>query len=219
MQLEKFNEQKAKFHEQEKAVLAIQTELDKAKNILEALKNEKAEFVARQKEKLAEVGTLSADEYVELKNKNSGLDARIEYYQAILVDLENKLYDEKEEMFSIQAEAKRIRSHIFIEQAEQLFSEIMEENQAKLAEIWACLEHSGTINPTQYTGNATQSDLILHHLVEKFKSAMPKEGNISEEYKLYSSTLTGFTPKSPLAKQKEDRMEKPKGLSALINEM
>lgn len=52
MQLEKFNEQKAKFHEQEKAVLAIQTELDKAKNILEALKNEKAEFVARQKKNL-----------------------------------------------------------------------------------------------------------------------------------------------------------------------
>ncbi len=33
MTLEIFNQQKAKFHEQEKAVLAIQTELDK-RNIL-----------------------------------------------------------------------------------------------------------------------------------------------------------------------------------------
>lgn len=49
MTLEKFNEQKAKFYEQEKAVIATQTELDKARNILEALENEKAEFIARQK--------------------------------------------------------------------------------------------------------------------------------------------------------------------------
>lgn len=175
MTLETFNQQKAKFHEQEKAVLAIQTELDKAKNILEALQNEKAEFVARQKTNLANIGTLSADEYVEIKNKNSGLQARIEYYQALIVDLENKCYAEQEILFQQQNELKQIRRIILLEKAEVLFNQFIEQNKENLAEIYTYLFYSGKFKQNKNLTDESEEQAILAYLTENIMARIEKE--------------------------------------------
>lgn len=69
MNLENFSQLKAKFTEQEKQVIAIQSELTKNGNILQALKNELDEMIQRQKNKLAETGELDTFSMKETKFK------------------------------------------------------------------------------------------------------------------------------------------------------
>ncbi|TCT13719.1 hypothetical protein EDC51_1115 [Bibersteinia trehalosi] len=219
MTLEKFNEQKAKFHEQEKAVIAVQAELDKAKAILEALENERAEFLQNQKAKLTDVSTLSADEYVELKNKDSGLKARIEYYQALIVDLENKRYDTQETLFQTQTELKRERTSIFIKSAEKQFTDLIEETRGKWQEIFTLLRYSGHFKQNPALSTKTEEQAILEYLSEKVLDAIPTDGTIAEEWKIHSEQLNEFMPKTPAKKHAENHQEQPKGLADLINEL
>lgn len=219
MTLEKFNEQKAKFYEQEKAVLATQTELDKARNILEALENEKAEFIARQKEKLAENGTLSADEYVELKNKNSGLEARIEYYQALIVDFKNKLYSEQSLLFKQQGELKQIRSKLLSDKAELLFNQFIQQNEETLAEIYSCLFHTGKFKQDRNLTEKTEEQAIIEHLNQQIARKIKTDLPLNKELHIYSAQLANFIQKTPTELHKEKYIEQPKGLSSLINEL
>lgn len=219
MTLEQFNEQKAKFHEQEEAVLAVQTELNKAKNILEALKNEKAEFVARQKEILADNGTLSADEYVELKNKNSGLEARVEYYQALIVDLENKLYSEQDALLGQQWKLKQIRGKILSNKAEVLFNEFIQQNKDTLAEIYSCLLHTGEFKQNRNFTELTEEQAIIKYLKQKIAAQIKTDFPLDNELKLYSAQLANFKPKMPTALHKEKFLAPKTGLAELINNL
>lgn len=219
MTLEKFNEQKAKFHEQENAVLAVQTELNKAKNILEALENEKAEFVTRQKEKLAEVGTLSADEYVEIKNKNSGLQARIEYYQALIVDLDSKLYDEQEKLSNQQKELKAIREKIVSHNAEELFEQFIQQNKETLGKLYCLLAYSGEFKPDRNLTDETKEQMIIRHLTQRISGHIETNHLLDDELSIYSEQLAGFTAKSPTVLHREKFEAKPAGLTELINNL
>lgn len=220
MTLEKFNEQKDKFHEQENAVLAVQTELNKAKNILEALENEKAEFVTRQREKLAEVGTLSADEYVEIKNKNSGLQARIEYYQALIVDLDSKLYDEQEKLSNQQKELKAIREKIVSHNAEELFEQFIQQNKETLGKLYCLLAYSGEFKPNRNLTDETEEQMILRHLTQRISDHIETNHLLDKDFSLYSEQLAGFTAKSPTALHREKfESQKPTGLIELINNL
>lgn len=217
MTLEKFNEQKAKFHEQEKVVIPVKTELGKAKAILEALENEREEFLKEQKAKLADIGTISADEYVELKSKDSGLKARIEYFQALIVDLENQLYNSQEKLYLIQRELKATRQHIFIQQADKLFNELMVENKEKWQEIFALFSYSGHFKQDRSLTDKTEEQAILEYLSDKFVDRIPTDGKIAEEWQIYSVQLEGFAPKSPIKMHHDKFKEQPKGLADLIN--
>lgn len=217
MTLETFNEQKAKFHEQEKVVNNAKAELNKAEAILEALKNEREQFIHAQKAKLADIGTISADEYVELKNKDSGLQARIEYYQALIVDLENKCYDSQEKLYSIQKQLRQKRKEVFIQQAEKLFTDVMTENREKWQEIFALFSYSGHFKQDRSLTDKTEEQAILEYLSDKFVDRIPTDGKIAEEWQIYSVQLEGFAPKSPIKMHHDKFKEQPKGLADLIN--
>ena len=97
-----FNAVKETFTAQERAVVARIAEQAKNSNILDALRKEMSELLDRTKGKLERGETLTADEYVELKQSDTGLKARIEYYEAVAEDFEKLLYDEKVKLFDIQ---------------------------------------------------------------------------------------------------------------------
>ena len=114
-----FNAVKEAFTTQEKAVVARIAEQAKNSNILDALRKEMSELLDRTKGKLERGETLTADEYVELKQSDTGLKARIEYYEAVAEDFEKLLYDEKVKLFDIQQELISIRGRICYSQASE----------------------------------------------------------------------------------------------------
>ena len=145
MSLETFNQLKAKFTEKEQQVISIQAELTKNGNILEALQNELSELIQQHKAKLAETGEISADEYVELKNKDAGYKARIEYYQAQKIELEQKIYQAKEELYFIHQDLNNAKSKHLYQQANSLLNDLFAEKETEFSKIYNYLMNSSQI--------------------------------------------------------------------------
>lgn len=219
MTLEKFNEQKAKFHEQEKVVNNAKAELNKAEAILEALKNEREQFISRQKAKLADIGTISADEYVELKNKDSGLQARIEYYQALIVDLEKQLEQEQEKLYSMQTELKRIRGAILKNNSDELFNSLLQENKEKFSLLYTYLANSGEFEFNPYVSEKTKEEQVLHYISEKILKNIAKDKPLDDELNIKSDALANFVHKTPAQQHKAKLNTEKVGIASLIHNL
>lgn len=218
MNLEHLSQLKAKFTEQEKQVIAIQSELTKNGNILQALKNELDEMIQRQKNKLAETGELSADEYVELKQKDAGYKARIEYYQALNTELEEKLYQAKEALYLMREKLKQDRGEYLYHQANAMLETLFNEKQAELAQIYGYLAQSKRIEPSDMMGE-TQQKAVMRYLFEQFEKRINTESKLDETLTLSSPVLADFSPKSPTQKHLESFNQNPKGFAALFQNL
>lgn len=218
MNLEHLSQLKAKFTEQEKHVIAIQSELTKNGNILQALKNELDEMIQRQKNKLAETGELSADEYVELKQKDAGYKARIEYYQALNTELEEKLYQAKEALYLMREKLKQDRGEYLYHQANAMLETLFNEKQAELAQIYGYLAQSKRIEPSDMMGE-TQQKAVMRYLFEQFEKRINTESKLDETLTLSSPVLADFSPKSPTQKHLESFNQNPKGFAALFQNL
>lgn len=214
--LERFNTKKAEMQEYAKSVQLVIDEQNKTKAILEALQNEKAEYIARQKEKFATTGEMSADEYVELRNKESGLNARIEYYTALLVDIDDKVYQAKEELYKLQQSLIVIRSNILEEKANRLLEEIIAREKDNLGDLFTFLYLAGKINPNPLT-RETKETKIIDFIKDKIGNNIPNNKPLNTEYVIYSEQLKGFEPKRPTQKHRESFEPKKQGLADLIN--
>lgn len=219
MTLETFNEQKAKFHEQEKVVNNAKAELNKAEAILDALKNEREQFIHAQKAKLADIGTISADEYVELKNKDSGLQARIEYYQALIVDLEKLVEQEQEKLYSMQTELKRIRGVILKNNADELFNSLLQENKEKFSLLYTYLANSGEFEFNPHVSEKTKEEQVLHYISEKILKNIAKDKPLDDELNIKSDALANFVHKTPAQQHKASFNTEKVGIASLIHNL
>lgn len=212
----KFDTLKGDFHAQETAVEARQKEQTKNANILEALKQELSDLLQRTQSKLEQGETLTADEYVELKQSDTSLKARIEYYEALAEDLENLVYNERKKLFDIQQELIIIRSRICDLQASERIQKFNEKNAQELAEIFALLFLTGkyTAPPDSEITDQESTLLYLEKAIGDFiyisyRKFMP------EKLKLSSPHLSEFEPKRPTQIHLE-QFEAPKGLAGLL---
>lgn len=212
----KFDALKGDFHAQETAVEARQKEQTKNANILEALKQELSELLQRTQGKLERGETLTADEYVELKQSDTGLKARIEYYEALAEDLENLAYNERKKLFDIQQQLIEIRSEICDLQASKRIKAFNDKNAKELAEIFALLFLTGKYTAPPDAEMTDQEATLLHlekaigdFIYISYRKFMP------EKLKLYSPHLNGFQPKRPTQIHLE-QFEAQKGLAGLL---
>ncbi|KMK50521.1 hypothetical protein RO21_11310 [[Actinobacillus] muris] len=221
MNIEKFNQEKAVFQQQEQTIIQIQSQFEQNKRILEALQNEQSEIIQRSKDKLANNQMLSVDEYVELKQTDTGLKARIEYYQALNQDLEYQLADSKQSLIKIQNHLKHIRAAIFKNKAQTLMQALFSENKKALSEIFMYLDGSDEFNPTSYD-EITKEQKILRFMGEQFKGYIAKNAPMPDEYRLSSALLSDSdklaTP-AQLHKQAIARSQQTTGLTGLIQQL
>lgn len=121
-----FQQQKAGYLALEKELNELQAEKRQAENILAALENELNDSLQRAKDKLNLLNSLSADDYVELKNKDTGLTARIEYYQALIEEIDTKLYDKKAQIYQERERLFYIRGAVFSSLADESLNKLIE---------------------------------------------------------------------------------------------
>ena len=86
-----FQQQRKGYLNREKEVLELTAEKQQTESTFSAFKNELAELIANAQTKLTAAESLTADDYVALKNADSGLKARIEYYQALNEEIDINL--------------------------------------------------------------------------------------------------------------------------------
>lgn len=215
MSLEKFNELKTKFNEQEQKVIKAQSDLAKNENILSALQNELSEIIQRQKTKLEETGELSADEYVELKQQDAGYKARIEYYQALNSELEERLYQAQENLYLIHQQLNEEWGKYLYHQANVMLEALFNEKQAELAQIYGYLAQSKRIEPSSLTGE-TQEQAVMRYLMEQFEKRIPTDSKLDDELNISTQLLVDFSPKTPAERHKQSLDKTPKGLAALM---
>ncbi|UKH19989.1 hypothetical protein [Actinobacillus pleuropneumoniae] len=215
-----FSEQKAKFLAQETIVEKAEAEELKNNNLLEAFQNELNELALRTKSKISQGETLTADEYVELKNADSGLKARIEYHKSAAVDLSNNTYQAKSKLLELKNQANLTRQKIVKSEAEKLINEVIEKNKDVLSKIFTLLSFSGDFEETELDRmtDETKSKKILAYMQKSIINAIDENQRIDVELSLYSAKLTGFKEKSPMVIHRES-FEQPQGIKALINQL
>lgn len=217
MSLETFNQYKADFLTAEKPALAIQAELTKNGNILEALRNELDELIKRHKAKLAETGEISADEYVELKQQDAGYKARIEYYSAMQEELEENLYQAQEKLFSIRRQASKPRGEYLFQEANNLFLEVIQNNKEAFDKIFCYLSKSGKFK----NENLSLENQVLEHLKYMLFNNIDSNKQLESELRLSSEALSNFTPRRPTETHRiqTENANKKTGLSALFENL
>lgn len=217
----KFDALKGDFHAQETAVEARQKEQTKNANILEALKQELSELLQRTQSKLERGETLTADEYVELKQSDTGLKARIEYYEALAEDLENLVYNERKKLLDIQRKTIVIRSELTEKIAEQKFIDFFKKNGAELQEIFNLFCITGNYGgyTKEFDYFEPTSKAVKDHLRTLLDKVLTSNYNIPEDLSVFSIYLENFEEIRPTLKHKESFNKKEKGLNALIKNL
>lgn len=199
---QKFTALKERFSEQEQIIKNKLNEQEKNSKLLKAFREEANELISRAKTKMENCETLSVDEYVEFKHADSGLKARIEYYEAVGNDLNNEIYLLKESLFILQRNMKAVRSEITEKIATQKLDKFISDNQTLLGELFSLLYYSEKFKPNELSFEE-ESDLIINHLKQKIGSAIPKNYNIEESLNTSSSLLLDFELKTPIKKHRE----------------
>lgn len=104
---DQLNQLKAEFEQKKAEYLAKETQLKEleakktqSENMKSALENELQEIVEKTKSALNAAKVLSADEYTELKTADFNVKTKIEYYQALIEEQEEQIYQFKEALFN-----------------------------------------------------------------------------------------------------------------------
>lgn len=212
-----FEKEKNAFFEQEKIVKTNQIELEKNKNILTALNNELAELNKKAQAKIDQSQRLSADEYVQLKNGNNEITARIEYYQALIEEQKSELQEQKETLLNLQRNARLTRSHILAQAGEEGLNAFLNEHKQTLAEIFRNLKHGGKFKQNPNFATLTEEQAIFDYIKRKLTACTDTELPLEPEFNLHSPFLVDFEPISPFKKHAQSfQQPQPKGFQALM---
>lgn len=170
---------------------------------MNALQYELQQNKAKSKEHLTAVNTLSLDEYLTLKQEDTGFKARIDYYTAVLEDLDEKYYQIKVELYKERTQLYQLRAEIFKQLINPLCDEIIEKIKPEMSDLYTYLALSGDKEP-------------VNTIKLKIAQAIDTDKPIDEFYKFRN--LTGsFEPKRPTQLHAESFNQQAKGFERLFN--
>lgn len=216
-----FLQKKTDYLAKEKQLNALDAEKTKAESMKCALELELDEIIAKTKEALSASKILTADEYAELKTADFNVKAKIEYYQAVSEELEEKIYILKESLHDERNKVLLARRLLCSEIFKEKFKLFSEEQQGAINELFSFIRYSDLkSNPYE-----TRSSEEL--AINAFKSHLVKLINTDEELpnEFYFKNLTpNFEPKTPMRRhrervEKEQGIIKSKGFEKLINSL
>ncbi len=168
--MEQLQPQIDQFKTEKNEYLALKTQLDelikekeKTLNIIEALKNEIAQNAQDAKASL-DMKDLSVDDYINIKQTDTGLKARIDYYSALYEEFDIKIYNKKEELYSKCNKLIKLRENIFHQKANFLIDEFISQNKDKLNEIFTSVYLSGVAIHNYSYKEKTNSEYVLDYI-------------------------------------------------------
>ncbi|HDR1459676.1 TPA: hypothetical protein QB433_002127, partial [Pasteurella multocida] len=155
-QLTEFTQQKNIYLQEKQKLDDLTTEKQKTENVIQALHNEIEELMQKSKESLTQQNGLSMETFIELKQENAGLKARLEYYQATIEEFDCKIDAQKEKIFFTFNQLKTMRSAIIYPQAITALEQLIARNKEKLSEIYRYFELSDEFTPAPYSDESAE---------------------------------------------------------------
>ncbi|MFC0815009.1 hypothetical protein ACFHYJ_07615 [Pasteurella multocida] len=217
-QLTEFTNQKNVYLQEKQSLDDLMAEKQKTESVLQALHNEIEELMQKSKESLTQQNGLSMETFIELKQENAGLKARLEYYQAFIEELDGKIYEQKEKLFSIHKKLQFMRSEIIYPQAVAELDQLMAENKEKLSKIYRYFVLSGKFDVDPFYTDLTAEDKTKDFITKQIKQAINTDFTIDEQYSI-PRFIHQDEIKSPVKKHKESFDNTPKGFQKLINNL
>ncbi|MDC2825477.1 hypothetical protein PHA51_05425 [Rodentibacter pneumotropicus] len=209
------------FNDKKAALIALSDELStlerkQAKNnaTIAAVRHEFETEIAKIKAKFETESELTLDDYSATQKLKAELKSRVDFFTALNEDLEQKLYDKREEVYTAKQDFLTFRKQIYRFTAEALIDEFMAQNKAKIALFKGLFVQSGEYNPQ--TGRDSH-DEFNDFIIKKFNVAL----TTPEELKLPPLALAAdWKPKTPTQKHVERfQVQEEKGLKRLLTEM
>ncbi|WP_426876821.1 hypothetical protein [Glaesserella parasuis] len=218
---QKFHQKKAEFEQETAKFTVLKAEKEKTEKTISAFENELQEAIAKTEKGLIASGEISEDEYIDLRNQTTGLKARIEYQQAKLEDLQEKIHQQADVIRSKRYEVVYARQAIFAQNIDADFEKWLEENKSVLNDFFARFYYSGKFSAT---GNSLHENYISveeyvkKHIISKIASSISENYQIDEKLHIPDPTRN-FTFKTPGQIHKEKFNGTPKGFNKLLNNL
>lgn len=221
-QLEKqFNQKKANLEQAAEKFETLKAEKIKTEKTILAFQNELQEAINQAEKGLISNGYIEEEEYIDCRNKTTGLKARIEYHQAKFEDLENKIYEQAETVKSRYIEASNARELIFAEKVDEKLITFIAETKEKLSDLFTNYYYSGKF---ENTGSSFQGDFIsskqhiMDHLLREISKSISQDCPLEGKFKLTNPTFN-FEFKTPTQKLKERFNTTQKGFENLVSHL
>lgn len=218
---QKFHQKKAEFEQETAKFTTLKAEKEKTEKTISAFENELKEAMAKTEKGLIASGEISEEEYIDLRNQTTGLKARIEYQQAKLEDLQEKIYQQAEVIRSKRWEVVYARQAIFAQNIDADFKKWLEENKSVLNDFFTRFYYSGKFSATGSTWNENYigvEEYVMKHIISKISSSISENYQIDEKLHIPDPTRN-FTFKTPGQIHKERFNETPKGFDKLLNNL
>ncbi|AFI45448.1 hypothetical protein MB831_06570 [Pasteurella multocida subsp. multocida] len=216
-QLTEFTQQKNIYLQEKQKLDDLTTEKQKTENVIQALHNEIEELMQKSKESLTQQNGLSMETFIELKQENAGLKARLEYYQATIEEFDCKIDAQKEKIFFTFNQLKTMRSAIIYPQAITALEQLIARNKEKLSEIYRYFELSDEFTPAPYSDESAE-DRAKAFITNQIKQAINTDFTIDEQYSI-PRFIHQDEIKSPMKKHQESFDNTPKGFQKLIHNL
>ncbi|MGX3020483.1 hypothetical protein [Ursidibacter sp. B-7004-1] len=218
---QQFKQEKADFEKETAKFTDLKAEKEKTEKIISAFKNELQEAISKVEKGLIASGEISEDEYIELRNQTTGLKARIEYQQAKLEDLQEKIYQQAEVIRSKRGEVIFTRQAIFAQNIDADFKKWLEENKSVLDDFFTRFYYSGKFSATGSSWNEDYigvEEYVMKHIISKISSSISENYQIDEKLHIPDPTRN-FTFKTPGQIHKEKFDKTAKGFDKLLNNL
>ncbi|MEH8109239.1 hypothetical protein [Gallibacterium anatis] len=215
-----FKQRKADYLAEKKNLDELYKEKTKTLNIIAAFEQDLAEQARQAHNKLKECNFITADEYIALKQNETGNKARIEYYKAYLEELEDKIYHKKETLFTMRKKAEHFRQEMLTQEFLTLFDTFTTEQKDVLNRLYLLLKYSGMAQPNisidGYKGTIEFATKTL--LFEKIASIINSDMKLDESL-LLPHFIEASELKTPAQKHIESYSKDKKGFEKLIENL
>lgn len=218
---QKFHQKKAEFEQETAKFTALKAEKEKTEKTISAFQNELKEAIAKTEKGLIASGEISEEEYIDLRNQTTGLKARIEYQQAKLEDLQEKIHQQAEVTQAKQNEAIRARNAVFSQHAKENFQKWLAENKATLNKFFTDFYYSGIFisQENHWKGIFSSSEeQIIEYMMNNIKEIIPYICPIAPNL-FINSPLSESDVRTPMQKHKESFDKAPKGFEKLLGNL
>ncbi|MBN6075908.1 hypothetical protein HYE60_11800 [Aggregatibacter actinomycetemcomitans] len=208
------------FDTQKAALISLNSELKElegkqVKNnaTLSAVKGEFESELAGIKAKFEQSHELTIDDYTETQKLKAEFKSRIEFFNAIDEELEEKIYLKREQIFTAHKRLDEMRKQLFMFYGEALIDEFIQQHQEQIKLFKTLIVTYADYNEKTGKKDESKFNKLLTEKLAKFDIEVPAEFTLP-----VPALPTDWKPKSPMQKHTDGFLpQQEKGFKRLLN--
>ena len=211
--LEQFNNQKEMLIMIDRELAALHMQQAKNTATIAAVKSEYEQEAAAIKVKFEQSHELALDDYTLIQRAKAELKARLDFFTATGEELEEKIYQKSEQVFTAKAQLLTTRKHLIFSYGEALANEFIQQHIEQITLFRSLIVNGIEYDPiTEKDGKDVFNEILIKKLSD-FDNSLP------DEFKLPTLNLQqDWKPKTPTQKHVDSfKPRSDKGFKRLLN--